>query len=273
VRSADRVLPRVLAPALLAALVLPGCAAVRERLQSPARDEAPAGIAAPAPAPAVTPVAAPPAPPAASPLPGPAAAPAAAAQSPRIAQPAAPAGTAAAAGQPVVAGPPPIDPAVRRSFDDARLAMLTGHPEVAEKAFAALAQAHPEYAGPQANLGILDRQAGRLSQSAGHLEAALRLGGEQPPVLNELAITYRMQGNFAGARAAWEKALAADSSYAPAVLNLAILHDLYLWEAPRAIELYERYLALVPEGDEHVAKWLADLRNRERAARKKEEGR
>ena len=46
------------------------------------------------------------------------------------------------------------------------------------------------------------------------------------------------------------------------MLNLGILHDLYLRDGKRALELYDRYLALSPGGDATVAKWVADLKNR-----------
>jgi Flp pilus assembly protein TadD len=165
---------------------------------------------------------------------------------------------------------PQVDPATRKAFNDARQAMLTGHAERAEKGFLALTREHPEFGGPFANLGILYRQAGRLPDSAARLEEAARLGPRQASYRNELGITYRMQGAFAKARAAYEQAIELDPNYPAAVLNLAILHDLYLWEPPRALELYERYMALAPDGDERVAKWAADLRNRQRSEKKKE---
>jgi hypothetical protein len=49
------------------------------------------------------------------------------------------------------------------------------------------------------------------------------------------------------------------------VLNLGILHDLYLGNAAQALGLYERYLSLVPGGDAEVNKWVIDLKNRKPA--------
>ena len=69
----------------------------------------------------------------------------------------------------------------------------------------------------------------------------------------------------AESRMAYEKAIALDPNYTAAMLNLAILHDLYLADGRRALELYERYLALSPGGDATVTKWVADLRNRKPA--------
>ena len=49
------------------------------------------------------------------------------------------------------------------------------------------------------------------------------------------------------------------------MLNLGILHDLYLGDGARALALYDRYLALSPGGDATVSKWVADLRRRKPA--------
>jgi Flp pilus assembly protein TadD len=84
-----------------------------------------------------------------------------------------------------------------------------------------------------------------------------------------------MNGDFAKARASYEQAIAVDGGYAPAVLNLGILHDLYLWDGERALELYDRYMQLTPGGDEQVKRWISDLRNRgqkKAAAPRKEAG-
>jgi hypothetical protein len=66
-----------------------------------------------------------------------------------------------------------------------------------------------------------------------------------------------------------------DPAYAPAVLNLGILYDLYLWDGVRALELYDRYLQMTPGGDEQVQRWVRDLQNRtarKDAAPRKEQG-
>lgn len=159
----------------------------------------------------------------------------------------------------------PVPAAAQRGFDDARHALLAGRTEEAERGFRALAQSHPELAGPHANLGIIYRQAGKLPEAAAELEKAVKASPQRAVHLNQLGITYRQQGQFAKAREAYEKAIALDPSYAAPLLNLGILHDLYLGDGPRALELYGRYLALSPSGDAAVSKWVADLKNRKPA--------
>jgi tetratricopeptide (TPR) repeat protein len=83
-----------------------------------------------------------------------------------------------------------------------------------------------------------------------------------------------MAGDFGKAKASYERSIALDAAYAPAVLNLGILYDLYLWDGARALELYDRYLQMTP-GDTQVQRWVADLRNRsgkQSAAPRKEQG-
>ena len=182
-----------------------------------------------------------------------ASAPAAAASAPQVAKaPAAPA--------PVPEKP--VDPITQRAYDEARQALAAGRVEQAEKGFKALTQSNPELGGPHANLGLIYRQAGKLDQAQAEFELAVKANPRQPVYFNQLGITYRQQGQFAKAREAYERAIELDPSSATAHLNLGILHDLYLADAARALELYDRYLSLSPEGDAKVAKWVADLKNR-----------
>src|SRR5688572_16964228 len=75
--------------------------------------------------------------------------------------------TAAATPAMPVRPPPeaPVAPAVRAAFDHASQALRNGRAAEAERAFRALAQAHPDLGGPHANLGLLHRQAGRLDEA------------------------------------------------------------------------------------------------------------
>ncbi len=106
---------------------------------------------------------------------------------------------------------------------------------------------------------------GKLAESAAALEQASGQGQRQPDTLNQLGVTYRQLGQFDKARAAYEQAIAIDASYAPAVLNLGILSDLYMGDAARALQQYERYLALTPQGDPVVTKWVAEIKKRKPA--------
>ena len=159
-----------------------------------------------------------------------------------------------------------VPPAAQRAFDDARRAMRAGRMDEAERGFKSVIQFHPELGGPHANLGVIYRQANKLPEAVAELELAVKASPRQPVYFNQLGITYRLQGQFAKAREAYERAIDLNPEYATATLNLGILSDLYLWDGKRAMELYDRYLALTPGGDATVTKWVADLKNRNKAA-------
>ncbi len=157
---------------------------------------------------------------------------------------------------------PPVSAAVQRAFDEALRAMRAGRLADAERGFKALIASNPELGGAHANLGLIHRHAGKAELAVAELEAAVAASPSQPIFFNQLGIAYREVGKFTKAREAYERAIALDASYASPHLNLGILHDLYLWDGKRALELYGRYLALSPGGDTTVVKWVADLKNR-----------
>jgi tetratricopeptide (TPR) repeat protein len=79
---------------------------------------------------------------------------------------------------------------------------------------------------------------------------------------NQLGIAYRKAGRFADARAAYQRAIAADPALADAECNLGILLDLYLDDPAAALPHYERYQALAGGNDARVGAWVAELRTR-----------
>lgn len=162
---------------------------------------------------------------------------------------------------------PELDNAVIASFENGLKELHEGHLPEAEKIFLALTKSHPDLGGPHANLGIVYRQGGKLEPAVAELELAVKCNAQQPVYWNQLGIAYRQQGQFAKARDAYEHATAIDPAYAAPILNLGMLFDLYLWDGKRALELYDRYLALTPGGDAKVTKWVADLKNRNREAK------
>lgn len=172
-------------------------------------------------------------------------------------RPAEPVATPAAA-----VAPAPVDPAAQAAFDAALRSLAAGKVDQAEQGFKNLTRTHPDLGGPHADLGLIYRQNGKLPEAVAALEQAVRASPQQAVYWNQLGVAYRQQGRFTQAREAYEQALQIDPDYAAATLNLGILNDLYLGDSRRAVELYERYLALSPGGDPTVGKWIVDLNNR-----------
>jgi len=177
----------------------------------------------------------------------------------------APAASAAASMASPVA-PAPVNADARRGFDAAKAALRAGRTADAERAFRDLVARHPELGGAHANLGLLLRNAGKHDESVAALERAVKASPNQPVFHNQLGVSLRHAGKFAKAREAYETALALDPGYADAHLNLGVLLDLYLADPTLALVHYERYIALAPNGDAAVGKWVADLKTRKPAS-------
>jgi hypothetical protein len=83
-------------------------------------------------------------------------------------------------------------------------------------------------------------------------------------------MALRLQGQFKAAGEAYAQAMAADAQAPAPVLNLAILHDLYLGDRAAALAGYERYLQLqqatAGSADNTVQRWVAELKARKPAA-------
>ncbi len=78
---------------------------------------------------------------------------------------------------------------------------------------------------------------------------------------NELGIVERRLGKFSEAEAAYLHVIEAEPDYAAAHLNLGILYDLYLGDPQKALEQFERYVAIAGE-NKQLAGWLAELKKR-----------
>jgi Flp pilus assembly protein TadD len=196
----------------------------------------------------------PPAPPAPAPAPAP------------MAVPADPTATAApAAASPAPAPEIPKAPA-RATADFTRvLGLMRSDPTQAMLEFQVMTQSYPELPGPYANLGILYRNANQLGEAEAALAKATELASWDAQIWTEYGVTLRQAGKFREARAAYEKAVQANPSYAPAHRNLGVLLDLYLGDSLTAQTEFETYKSLTGE-DKPVSGWIAELRGRNRAA-------
>jgi tetratricopeptide (TPR) repeat protein len=136
---------------------------------------------------------------------------------------------------------------------NARLAAQGVYDEWVQKSYAELAQLKPaRYARTEVAPDPLPPA-----------EGAAPLPPEaDPAVQNQLGLAKRKAGQFAEAKAAYERALALDPNHANAERNLAILQDLYLDDPAAALPHFERYQLLTQGADKEVTAWLTELKSR-----------
>ncbi len=141
--------------------------------------------------------------------------------------------------------------------------MRNGQYQVAEQAFRQTARRHPDNALVLANLGLAEARLGNTASAQTHLEEAATLMAQPPAALhNELGRVYRQQGLFERAENSYRQALAIDPDYAPAVLNLGILFEIYRQQPGKALPFYQRFQNLTGHQDEEVALWILDIEQR-----------
>jgi tetratricopeptide (TPR) repeat protein len=186
-----------------------------------------------------------------------------------IGAPATPSTTAAttAAGGKAVTGKAAIGEAVSvperaaQQYAQALQLMKSGKFTDAELEFKELVVGYPQFTGPQLNLGLLYMRDSRLPEAEATFKAALEHDPANVVAGNELGIVERKLGKFAEAEAAYQRTIAAEPNYAQAHLNLGVLYDLYLAQPQKALDEFERYIALAGD-NKQVAGWVVELRKR-----------
>ena len=181
------------------------------------------------------------------------------------ANPTAPAAPNSATAPPAVPAGPVIPKAPPRATSDfARaLQLMRSDPTQASLEFQLLTQTYPDLPGPYANLGLLYRNTNQLPEAEAAFATATERASWDAATWNEYGLTLRQAGKFTEARTAYEHALKANPSYAPAHRNLAVLLDLFLEDPLTAQTEFETYKTLTGE-DKPVSGWIAELKSRNR---------
>lgn len=165
-----------------------------------------------------------------------------------------PAATAPAARAPATSQPAPTG-----AYAEALKLLKTNQLEQAEAALQAVAKANPQASGPLTNLGIVYARSNRKVEARTAFGRAVALNPANAVAHNWLGVLAREAGDFAPAEQAYRAALAADTGYAAAQLNLAILYDLYLNRPADALAAYRKYEELTGRKDARVAVWIGEL--------------
>ncbi|HET9475396.1 MAG TPA: tetratricopeptide repeat protein [Steroidobacteraceae bacterium] len=174
---------------------------------------------------------------------------------------------AAATAVPAITPPPMPVASSRANSDFARALglMRGGDATQAILEFQVMTQSYPELPGPYTNLGLLYRKTNQLAESEAALQKATERAGWDAATWSEYGLTLRHAGKFAEARTAYERAIEANPSYAPAHRNLGVLLDLFLDDPVTAQAELETYKTLSGE-DKPVSGWIAELRARNKVA-------
>ena len=152
--------------------------------------------------------------------------------------------------------------ALQEDFREAVNAMDNGNSDAARQQFEALHAEHPERTGPLANLGILALADGDRAAAKARFEQVVALDATHAVALNHLGVIARESGEFEKAEAYYRDALSAEPDYLPAMMNLAILLDIYLGRPGDALPLYEQYQSMADEPNPRLKDWIFDAKNR-----------
>jgi tetratricopeptide (TPR) repeat protein len=126
--------------------------------------------------------------------------------------------------------------------DLANLLQSVGQPEVAVGFYERLLKRRPDLADGHFSLALLYKKALRYREALQSYEKALEIGIDNvQEVYSNVGVLYSDMRNAAKAEEMYERALAVDSGYVPALSNLAGLYE-EAGDRERAIEQYDRIL-------------------------------
>jgi len=135
-----------------------------------------------------------------------------------------------------------------------------GNLEKAKLQLLEIVKIQPDLAGPWGNLALIYIKQGQLNRAEENLEIALKNNPNMAQLLNMAGYLETKKGNINVAIDLYEKAITQKPDYALAHYNLALLYDIYLQDLPKAVEYYEKYLALIGTEDKKTKDWVEELK-------------
>lgn len=150
----------------------------------------------------------------------------------------------------------------QKNFSEALKSLSEGDTERARALLLEIVEARPDSTGALLNLGIIAEREAQPEIAREYFERVLEVDPANVHALNRSAVLARKAGEFDLARSRYLKAIDERPDYAPSLLNLAILLDIYLRLPGEALPYYRRYGEAAPEPHPRLEDWIFDARNR-----------
>ena len=141
-------------------------------------------------------------------------------------------------------------------------ARMAGNDKQALVMFRSLSERFPQVSGPALNVGLIYMEQEDYPKAQQAFEQSLAINDANPYAHNGLGLALREQGKFDDARIHYERALVLDPKYARAHFNMAVLAELYLQDLNLALKHFQAYQNLQKQPDENVANWILALQRR-----------
>jgi tetratricopeptide (TPR) repeat protein len=152
-----------------------------------------------------------------------------------------------------------VPDALAKSFKQALDLKNDNKLDAAKQQLLSLREQYPDFSGIVLQLGDIAMAEQDESTAMAHYQAAISANQHNYYAHNRLGGLQRKLGKFIEAEQSYQAAIAAWPGFSAAYLNLAILQDLYLNQKASALENYQTYQLLEPDGNRRVAGWIRDI--------------
>lgn len=125
-----------------------------------------------------------------------------------------------------------------------------------------IVESNPGFVDGWANLALAQLKTNDISQAKQSAANALQLEPQSATLENLLGLIDVEDGAYKTAEKHYSRALELNPNMANAHYNLALLNDIYYQNVAKAIQHYERYLALINNADPDTEAWVAELKRK-----------
>ena len=119
---------------------------------------------------------------------------------------------------------------------------------------------NPGFTEGWANLALAQLRSGDIAAAKQSANNAFQLEQQSAPLQNLLGLISVEDGAYKAAEKYYLRALELKPDFANAHYNLALLNDIYYQNIAKAIQHYERYLALIKNTDPDTEAWVSELK-------------